>query len=116
MDDVIAVESDSFRKMRGTYCEDIQEGKKTLMVLHSYFYGWKGDRLLEILNMKSNDEELHKEAIQILQEDEAVDFAKNAARQTMIKAWKQIDDIFPEDSEQKDDLMRLTSFLVNRSI
>ena len=46
MDDVIAVESDDFRKLRGSYCEDVQEGKKTLMVIHSYFYGWKGDRLL----------------------------------------------------------------------
>ncbi len=66
MDDVIAVESDDYRKMRGSFCEDIAEGKKTLMVLHSYFYGWKGDRLLEILNMKTQDEALHKEAIEIL--------------------------------------------------
>jgi len=58
------------------------------MVIHSYFYGWKGDRLLEILDMKTSDEELHKEAVEILKEDEAVDFAKNAAKQTMLKAWK----------------------------
>lgn len=50
MDDVIAVESDDYRKERGAFCEDIQEGKRTLMVIHSFFYGWKGDRLLEILN------------------------------------------------------------------
>ena len=30
--------------------EDIHEGKRSLMVVHSYFYGWKGDRLLEILD------------------------------------------------------------------
>ena len=47
----------------GDYCEDIAEGKKTLLVLHSYFYGWKGDRLLEILDMKTKDEALHKEAV-----------------------------------------------------
>lgn len=70
------------------------------MVIHSYFYGWKGDRLLEILNMKTSDEALHKEAVQILMDDEAVDFAKNAAKQTMIKAWKQVDEILP-DSEAK---------------
>lgn len=65
MDDVLAVEGDQFKKMRGEgdYCEDIAEGKKTLMVLHSYFYGWKGDRLLEILGMNTKDEVLHKEAV-----------------------------------------------------
>ena len=80
MDDVLAVDSDDYRKERGSYCEDIQEGKRTLMVIHSYFYGWKGDRLLEILNMKTSDEELHKEAIKILKEDEAVEFARNTAK------------------------------------
>ena len=85
------------------------------MAIHSYFYGWKGDRLLEILNMKTSDEALHKEAIDILREDEAVDFAKNAAKQTMLKAWKQIDGLLP-DSEAKEDLHTLTSFLINRSI
>ena len=63
MDDVIAVDSQDYRKERGSYSEDIQEGKRTLMVIHSYFYGWKGDKLLKILNMKTNDPELHKEAI-----------------------------------------------------
>lgn len=85
------------------------------MVIHSYFYGWKGDRLLEILNMKTSDEELHKEAVQILQNDEAVDFARNTAKQTMNKAWKQIEDVLPE-SEAKEDLYQLTNFLINRSI
>ena len=46
MDDVIAVDSQDYRKERGSYAEDIQEGKRTLMVIHSYYYGWKGDRLL----------------------------------------------------------------------
>ena len=48
---MIAVTSEAYRRERGTYAEDIQEGKKTLMVIYSYFYGWKGDRLLEILGM-----------------------------------------------------------------
>jgi len=65
MDDVLAVEGDAFKKMRGQgdYCEDIAEGKKTLMVLHSYYYGWKGDRLLDILAMKTKDEVMHREAV-----------------------------------------------------
>ena len=115
MDDVLAVASDDYRKDRGSFCEDIQEGKKTLMVLHSYFYGWKGDRLLEILNMKTQDEELHKEAIKILQDDAAIEFARNTAKQTMGKAWKMIEPILPE-SDAKEDLYNLTKYLLNRSI
>ena len=62
-DDIIAVTSDEYRKQRGVYCEDIQEGKRSLMVIYSYFYGWKGDILLELLDKKSAEEEVHKEAI-----------------------------------------------------
>jgi len=80
MDDVIAVSSDDYKKQRGTFCEDIKEGKRSLMVIHSYYYGWKGDRLLEILNMKTSDENLHKEAIEILKSDEAIDFCTNTAK------------------------------------
>ena len=85
------------------------------MVIHSYYYGWKGDRLLQILNMKTSDEALHKEAIQILRDDEAIEYARNAAKVTMRSAWTEIEDILP-DNDAKDDLYKLTHFLVNRSI
>ena len=62
-DDIIAVTSEEYRKERGVFCEDIQEGKRSLMVIYSYFYGWKGDKLIELLDMKSKEEEVHKEAI-----------------------------------------------------
>jgi hypothetical protein len=44
------VTSEEYRKERGVYCEDIQEGKRSLMAIHSFFYGWKGDQLLSILD------------------------------------------------------------------
>jgi len=33
------------------------------MTIYSYFYGWKGDMLIELLDKKSSDAEVHKEAI-----------------------------------------------------
>jgi hypothetical protein len=33
------------------------------MVIYSYFYGWKGDALLDLLDKKSEDPEVHKAAI-----------------------------------------------------
>jgi geranylgeranyl pyrophosphate synthase len=65
-DDVIAVSSEAYRKQRGTYAEDIQEGKRSLMVIHNYYYGWKGDRLVDILDMHTKDEVYLKEAVEIL--------------------------------------------------
>ena len=74
-DDIIAVTSEEYRKERGIYCEDIQEGKRSLMVIYSYFYGSKGKVLINLLDKKSADEEVHKEAIQILKNDGAIEYA-----------------------------------------
>ena len=74
-DDIIAVTSEEYRKERGIYCEDIQEGKRSLMVIHSYFNGLKGETLINLLDKKSADEAVHKEAIQILQADGAIEYA-----------------------------------------
>lgn len=79
-DDVIAVTSEKYRKERGIYAEDIHEGKKTLMVIHNYYYGWKGNRLLEILQMKTKDEALLKEAVQMLQDEGSIEYAINQAQ------------------------------------
>ena len=85
------------------------------MVIHSYFYGWKGDRLLKILNMKTSDEELHKEAIQLMREDEAIQYARNATRVVMEAAWKEVD-LLIKNEDAKDDLYKLTQYLINRTI
>ena len=66
------------------------------------FPGWKGDRLLQILNMKTSDEELHKEAIQYMREDEAIAYARNASRVVMEAAWKEVDPLVKsEDAKEK---------------
>lgn len=61
-DDLIAVTSEEYAKERGLIGEDIHEGKRTLMVLNSH---WsenlskvKKDRLVEILDMKTQDPKL----------------------------------------------------------
>ena len=65
------------------------------MVIYSFFYGWKGDILVELLDKKSSDEEVHREAINILKVDGAVDgavdYAKEKARLVMRRAWKDIE-------------------------
>lgn len=114
-DDIIAVTSEAYRQERGSYCEDIQEGKRSLMVIYSYFYGWKGDKLLELLDKKSQDEEVHKEAIRILQAEGAIDYSKEKAKLIMRRAWEELDPLLP-NCEAKEDINDLCHFLINRSI
>lgn len=45
------------------------------MVIHNFFYGWKGDRLIEILDMHTKDEKLLKEAVDILNSEESIKYA-----------------------------------------
>ena len=114
-DDIIAVTSEEYRKERGVYCEDIQEGKRSLMVIYSFFYGWKGDILVELLDKKSSDEEVHREAINILKVDGAVDYAKEKARLVKRRAWEDIESHLPS-SQAKDDIYDMSRFLMDRNL
>lgn len=62
-DDIIAVISDQYAKERGIG-EDIREGKRSLMVIHTMNKNDKSsDRLNHILNLQTSDESLLREAI-----------------------------------------------------
>ena len=70
---------------------------------------------MELLDLKSADENVHKEAIRILQADEAIEYSKEKARLIMRRAWKELDSLLP-DSEAKEDINDLAQFLINRSL
>ena len=42
------------------------------MASYCYYFGWKGERLIEILDMHTTDEELQKEAVKLLEEEGAI--------------------------------------------
>lgn len=67
------------------------------MTIYSYFYGWKGDMLIELLDKKSSDAEVHKEAIQIMQVDGAIEYAREKARLVMRRAWEDIESKLPNN-------------------
>ena len=71
--------------------------------------------MLELLDKKSSDEDVHKEVIKILQSDEAIDYSKEKARLIMNRAWKDLDSLLPQ-SEAKEDIKDLAHFLINRSL
>ena len=103
-DDLISILSDDYAKSRGILAEDIHEGKKSLMVINSY-YGdvlsqEKKDRLIEILNMNTEDEKLIREACAILKESGSIEYAQNFSRQMIAEAWANLRDGLPDKTEQ----------------
>eukprot|EP01117_Protostelium_nocturnum_P001148 TRINITY_DN1146_c0_g1_i1.p1 TRINITY_DN1146_c0_g1~~TRINITY_DN1146_c0_g1_i1.p1 ORF type:complete len:388 (-),score=127.85 TRINITY_DN1146_c0_g1_i1:48-1211(-) len=102
---------------KGGIGEDIHEGKRTLMVIHSFLNGSPSQvsRLKEILSLKTHDQALIREAIDILESNGSMEFARNQAKEILKDAWNQVDSLLPH-SRAKAKLKALTDFLIDRSI
>jgi len=87
-DDVIALESDLYAETRGIIGEDIHEGKRTLMVIHSCNHLAEKDakRLVDILNLQTEDRETIEEAIELIKSTDSIEYAKNVA-QDLVQRW-----------------------------
>ena len=86
------------------------------MVIHSVNKKNKhSTRLSHILNLKTNDETLLKEAIDILIENGSVKYAMDRAAFMMNQAWKELDPVIPA-GKAKNNIEQLSQFLINRSI
>ncbi|MFH1631005.1 MAG: polyprenyl synthetase family protein [Candidatus Aenigmatarchaeota archaeon] len=95
--------------------EDIHEGKRTLMVIYAVRKADKksSKRLIEILNMHTRDRNLINEAIKILRDCGAIDYARQRAKQIVQEAWNEVDPIL-KPSKAKDMLAAFVKFLVER--
>ncbi len=115
-DDVLSASSSDFQDKKG-YGDDVTEGKRTLIVIHALKHSDEKDRrrLLEILGMHTRDRGLIKEALDILQKNGSVQYAKEKAKHLVKKAWKDADAVLPE-SEAKQKLKSLADYLIERDI
>ncbi|MBN2102162.1 MAG: polyprenyl synthetase family protein [Candidatus Aenigmarchaeota archaeon] len=97
--------------------DDINEGKRTLIVLHALKNANQKDRkrLLEILNMHTKEQKTIIEAIEIMKKYDSLNYAKEFARKIIKDSWSGIDPLLPE-SESKDKLKKLAEYLVERDI
>ncbi|MBI2550246.1 polyprenyl synthetase family protein [Candidatus Woesearchaeota archaeon] len=114
-DDILNVESSE--GIGKGFGDDISEGKRTLLVIHTLNAAPENERqrLLEILNMHTKDEKLLKEAIAIINKHNSIEYAKKAAAQLIEKYWKETEAALPE-SEAKNQLKELAQLLISRSI
>lgn len=97
--------------------DDINEGKRTLLVIHTLKKAPEKERkrLIEILGMHTKDEKLIKEAIEIISKSGAVGYAKEFARKMVRDAWKEVEPMLPQN-DAKQQLREFADFLVDRDI
>jgi len=116
-DDILDLTSEEFAEKKGGRGQDITEGKRTLMVIHTLKVAGVEDkkRLIEILNLHTSDQTLRDEAIKIMEKYGSIDYVKNFARKIVENSWKEAEKLLPV-SDAKEKLNTFAKFLIERKI
>lgn len=116
-DDVLDLTQGEFAEKKGGRGQDITEGKRTLMVIHTLKVANAQDRkrLIEILRMHTSDQNLKDEAVAIMQKYGSIDYAKNFARKIVEESWKSVEKLLPP-SNAKEKLNAFAKFLIERKM
>jgi geranylgeranyl pyrophosphate synthase len=116
-DDILDLTGDEFAERKGGRGQDITEGKRTLMIIHTLEKAEPSDkeRLKEILKMYTSNQKLRDEAIGIMQKYGSIDYAKQFARNLVEQSWREVDKLLaPSDAKEK--LRAFARYLVERKI
>jgi len=115
-DDILNLVEGEFTEKKGLG-EDITEGKRSLPVIHTLNEAIPEDRerMIEILNMHTNDQELRNEAITIIKKYDSIEYSKEKARSMILEAWNGVDRIL-KPSLAKEKLKAFADYLVERTI
>jgi len=116
-DDVLDLTSTEFTEKKGGRGEDITEGKRTLMVIHTLKVADAKDRerLIKILDMHTPSQELRDEAIEIMMKYGSIEYVKQFAGEIVKESWLQVEKLLPV-SEAKEKLNAFATFLIERKI
>lgn len=116
-DDVLDLTSKKFEKGKGGRGQDITEGKRSLIVIHTLAVvdAKNKHRLIQILNMHSSDQKLRDEAIAIMQKCGSIKHVKQFAREIVAKSWSEVEKLLPE-TDGKEKLKAFADFLIERKI
>jgi len=116
-DDVLDLTGKEFAQKKGGFGQDITEGKRTLMVIHTLKKANAADkkRLISILNMHTSEQALRDEAISIMQKYNAIEHVKLTATQIVEKSWKEAEKLL-KASEAKEKLKAFAEFLIKRQM
>jgi len=116
-DDILNLVGEEFASKIDMPGEDIHEGKRSLMVIHSLSVApkEKAERLNEILNSKTSDRNVINEAIGIIKYTGSIEYSLQVAKDIIAKAWNGIEPLLPENPA-KTKLKVFADYLVNRNV
>jgi len=112
-DDLLDLTSTKFTEKKGGHGQDITEGKRSLIVIHTLRVAAAKDRkrLLEILKMHTSDQRLRDEAITIIQKYSSIKYVRQFARKMVEDSWREIEKLLPA-SNAKQKLRTFAKFLI----
>jgi geranylgeranyl pyrophosphate synthase len=116
-DDILDLTGEEFAEKKGGHGQDITEGKRSLIVIHTLKAAKAEDkrRLVEILNMHTSNQKLRDEAIAIMKKYGSLDYVKQFARKMVEDSWREAGKLLP-DSDAKKKLNAFAKFLIERKI
>ncbi|MEM2972174.1 MAG: polyprenyl synthetase family protein [Candidatus Bathyarchaeia archaeon] len=116
-DDILDLTSEEFTEKKGGRGQDITEGKRSLIVIHTLKVANAKDRkrLIEILGMHTSNQKLRDEAIKIMEKYDAINYAKDLARKMVKESWKEVERLLSA-SDAKEKLNAFATFLIERKI
>lgn len=116
-DDILDLTGKEFAEKKGGRGQDITEGKRTLMVIHTLEKAVPSDKekLKKILKMHTSNQKLREDAINIIQKHGSIDYAKQFARNLVQQSWKEAEKILLP-SGAKESLRAFAEYLVERKI
>lgn len=116
-DDILDLTSKDFAEKKGGRGQDITEGKRSLIVIHTLKVADSADcnRLKLILGMHSSDKKIKEEAIVIMNKHGSVDYAKDVAEKLVRESWYSVEKLIP-GSSGREKLKAFAEFLIERKI
>jgi len=113
----ITLTGEEREKFGKSFGNDIKEGKRTLMVIHTLKKADERDRkrLIKILNKHTDNLKERREAIEIIQKYGSVEYAQGVAKRIIREAWEETDKLLPETTAKKR-LNEFINYLVEREV
>jgi geranylgeranyl pyrophosphate synthase len=116
-DDVLDLTSTEFETKKGGRGQDVTEGKRSLIVIHTLKFAKSEDRkrLVEILDAHTSNQKLRDEAIAMMIKYGSVEYVRRLAKKIVEDSWRQVEKLLPQ-SESREKLKSFTEFLIERNI
>ena len=116
-DDVLDLTSAEFEKKKGGRGQDITEGKRSLIAIHTLRVASAQDkrRLIQILSMHTSNQRLRDEAITLMRKYDSIEYVEKFAKRIVEESWKEAEKLLP-DAIGKEKLKSFAEFLIERKI